>query len=93
MAKKLKCWRKVRDRKVGNNISIAYKKDKEVLELFRDSLWGKTDNMNVIVYNTDQKSLESAWGKAKLVKHMGTKKQALEFAHTYMKKHDVCKLK
>lgn len=90
MVKKLKCWKKVRDRKVGNNVSIVYSKGKESVELFKDSMWGKTDNMNVIVRNIDQESLESSWGKTKLVEHAKTKKEALKFAKSYMKKHDKC---
>ncbi len=93
MAKKLKCWKKVRDRKVGNNISIIYSKNGKSLELFRDSMWGKTDNMNVIVRDFKQKSFESALGKDILVKHMGTKTQATKFAESYMTKHGgLCKL-
>ena len=87
---KLECWKKVRNRKFGNNISIVYSKGSENLELFKDSMWGKTDNMNVLVRNTDEKSLEDSWGKPKLVKHMKTKSQAINFANEYMETHDKC---
>ncbi|MEK6883817.1 MAG: hypothetical protein AABY22_29580, partial [Nanoarchaeota archaeon] len=46
---------------------IYSKKGKENLELFKDSLWGKTDNMNVIVRNPKKHSYESVLGKTKLV--------------------------
>lgn len=79
-------WKKVRDRKYGNNISVVYKKGNKSLELFRDEMWGRTSNMNVIVRDKSKKSLESTLGKAILTKHMGTKAEAERFAKKYMLK-------
>jgi len=82
-------WKRIRNRRLGNNISIIYKNKKYglSLELFRDSTWGKTDNMNVIVRDINEKSFESNLGKPILTKHFGSESQAKYFAKNYMRRN------
>lgn len=46
---KIKGWTKIRDRKLGRNISIIYQNGNHTLELFKDAMWGNATNMNVIL--------------------------------------------
>jgi len=80
-------WKKAQDRKIGNNISIIYVKKNLSLELFRDSMWGDTDNMNVIVRDKNQSSYESALGKSIEVERASTRREAMNFAMKYMRTH------
>lgn len=82
----LKDWKKAKSRKVGDNISIIYVKENISLELFRDALW-HNQNMNVIIRDKEQKSLESNLGKEILVKYFKSKSEAKEFANQYMRLH------
>lgn len=86
----IKDWKRTRSRRIGNNISIIYKKKRGglSLELFRDSTWGKnTDNMNVIIRDKNQKSLMSSLGKTILVKYFDMESQATHFAKEYMERN------
>ncbi len=79
-------WRKITDRKIGGNVSIIYQRKNITLELFRDSMWGKTENMNVIVRDKNLKGMSSL-GRGISVKHFSNKKQALKYAEDWMKKN------
>ena len=83
----LKDWKKSRSRRIGNNISIIYVNKNLSLELFRDSQWGKTHSMNVIIKDKNIETLESALGKTILVKYFGNESKARYFAKEYMRKH------
>lgn len=85
----LKDWKKIKNTRFGRNVSIIYKNKQKglSLELFRDSTWGKTDNMNVIISDVNQESLESSLGKPILVKHFSMESQAIHFAKEYMRKN------
>ena len=80
-------WKKIRDSRIGNNITIIHKKKNLTLELFRDSQWGKGDNMNVIVRDSNKESYESSLGKSILVKHFNNESQALWYVKEYMGIH------
>lgn len=80
-------WKRIQNRRIGNNISIIYKKDNLTLELFRDALWYNDKNMNVIIRDKKIETLESSLGKSILVKHYETEEKAKEFAKSYMRVH------
>ena len=79
-------WKKIKSRKIGNNISIIYKKENLTLELFRDALW-RNQNMNVIVRDSSIESYESSLGKDILVEYFDSKQEALDFAKDYMREN------
>lgn len=78
-------WSMVRSRRAGGNVSIMFRRKNITLELFRDSTWGKTDNMNVIIRDKNKESLTSSLGSTILVKRLGTEAQATKFAKRYMR--------
>lgn len=80
-------WRKVRSNIFGNNISVIYKKGFFTLEFFKDSYWGKTDNMNIIVRDSRIKSLMSRYGRDVHVEYLGSHSEAVKFATDWMRKH------
>jgi len=82
-------WRLTENRRIGNNVSIIFKKGNLSLQLFKDAMWGNTTNMNVIIYDANQKSIMSALGKLDLrsihTEYLNTEKEAFDFAESYMK--------
>ena len=84
---RIKNWKKIRDRQIGRNTSIIYQNKNITLELFTDSMWGKTNCMNVIIRNKKISSYTSALGKTIDVKFCDTREQARAYAIKYMKAH------
>lgn len=83
----LKDWKIIQNKHIGNDISIIYKNKNLTLELFKDSAWGKTNNMNVIIRDKNIESYASSLGKSIEVERKGSKAEALNFAKSYMRSH------
>jgi adenylylsulfate kinase-like enzyme len=79
---KLKCWKKLKD---------GWKsRDGKILQVKKVSFSWEKPNHNVIIHDSNEKSLESSLGKVIKVKHLGKKSEALEFAKEYMENNNRC---
>lgn len=81
-----KGWIKIKNRRIGNNISIIYRKGDITLELFRDALW-YNKNMNVIIRDKKIETYESSLGKDISAKYFSSEEEAKDFAEEYMETH------
>lgn len=81
-------WNRTLNRTGRFGTSIVYKKNNFFLEIFQDSSWIKDDykkeQANVIIYDHQLQSYESAYGKDINVWHESTFKQAEDLALKYM---------
>jgi len=75
-------WIKIR----GTANSPAWKKGKVVIEVFQDTSW-RTNEANVIIYDSTKPTYESSLGKVIDTKYFDTKKEAMKFAQNYMRTH------
>jgi hypothetical protein len=81
----VKDWKQIRNR-TSPGMSVVYKKENIILEIFRDSSWyGRY--ANVIIYDQSQKSLSSSFGKVIHVEYFDSTIEAERYAKSYMRKN------
>lgn len=77
-------WQKVQDKSHGGNVSVLYEKGDLTIELFRDSYWGDTAQMNVILRDRSRESYSSRLGETVDFKIFNSADDAIAFAVNYM---------